>query len=122
MKDRIKKIRKELDITQQEFADRIGIKRGGVANYEIGRNEPADAVISLICREFNVNEHWLRDGTGEMFVQQTRDEQIATFIGDMLKDEKESFKRRLISALANMDESGWKTLEELVDALQKEKD
>lgn len=122
MKDRIKKIRKELDLTQQEFADRIGIKRGGVANYEIGRNEPADAVISLICREFNVNEHWLRDGTGEMFIQQTRDEQIASFIGDMLKDEKESFKRRLISALANMDESDWETLERLVDALQKEKD
>lgn len=122
MKDRIKKIRKELDITQQEFADRIGIKRNTLSTYESGRNEPIDAVISLICREFNVNEHWLRDGTGEMFVQQTRDEQIATFIGDMLKDEKESFKRRLVSALANMDESGWKTLEELVDAIQKEKD
>lgn len=121
MKDRIKKIRKELDLTQQEFADRIGIARGNVGAYEVGKNFPSDAVISLICREFNVNENWLRDGTGEMFVEVTRDEQIASFIGDMLKDEKESFKRRLISALANLNEPGWQTLEELVDSIQKEK-
>lgn len=67
MNDRIKRLRKELDLTQQEFADRISIKRGAVANYEIGRNIPSDSVINLICREFNVNESWLRTGTGEMF-------------------------------------------------------
>lgn len=68
MKDRIRKIRRELDLTQQEFADRLGIKRGAIANYEIGRNEPVDSIISLICREFKVNEEWLRNGTGEMFI------------------------------------------------------
>ena len=50
---------------------------------ELGRNEPIDAVISLICREFGVNENGLRDGTGEMFVHISRDEQIATFIGSI---------------------------------------
>lgn len=67
MKDRMRKLRKQLDLTQQEFADRIGMKRNTVANYETGRNEPSAAVISLICREFNVNENWLRTGEGEMF-------------------------------------------------------
>ena len=67
MEERIKKLRKALDLTQQEFADRIGIKRNTIANYESGRNEPIDSVISLICREFNVNEKWLRTGEGEMF-------------------------------------------------------
>ena len=62
MKDRIRKIRRDLDLTQQEFADRIGVKRGAIANYEIGRNVPTDSVVSLICREFGVNEEWLRDG------------------------------------------------------------
>ena len=61
MKDRIRKIRRDLDLTQQEFADRIGVKRGAIANYEIGRNVPTDSVVSLICREFGVNEEWLRD-------------------------------------------------------------
>jgi len=67
VKERIKKIRKELDLTQQEFAERIGIKRNTIANYETGRNDPVDSVISLICREFGVNEEWLRTGNGEMF-------------------------------------------------------
>lgn len=64
MKDRIKKIRKEANLTQQEFADRLGVKRGTIANYELGRNTPIDAVISLICREFKINEEWLRTGKG----------------------------------------------------------
>lgn len=68
MHERIKKIRKALNLTQQEFADRLGIKRGTMANYEIGRNEPIDAVISLMCRTFNVSEEWLRTGNGDMFL------------------------------------------------------
>lgn len=66
MNERIKKIRKAAGLTQQEFSERLNIGRGTLANYEVGRNEPIDAVISLICREFNVNEKWLRTGEGEM--------------------------------------------------------
>lgn len=69
MNERIKQLRKALKLTQQEFANRIQISRGALAVYEIGRNEPIDAVISLICREFNVSESWLRTGDGEMFVE-----------------------------------------------------
>ena len=64
MEARLKAVRKAVGLTQQEFADRLGIKRGAVANYEIGRIDPIDAVISLICREFGVNETWLRSGEG----------------------------------------------------------
>lgn len=67
MHERIKEIRKRLDLTQQEFASRIGVKRNTVATYEMGRSAPSDAAISLICREFNVSENWLRTGSGEMF-------------------------------------------------------
>ena len=67
MNERIKKLRKHLDLTQQEFADRIGVKRNTIANYEIGRNVPIDSVLSLIVREFHVSEAWLRSGDGEMF-------------------------------------------------------
>lgn len=56
-----------LDLTQQKFGERIGIKGNTVAQYELGRNEPIDAVLSLICREFGVNEEWLRTGEGEIF-------------------------------------------------------
>ena len=65
--ERIKKLRKTLDLTQQKFGERLGIKGNTVAQYELGRSNPVDSVFSLICREFNVNEEWLRNGEGEMF-------------------------------------------------------
>lgn len=67
MNERIKKLRKVLGLTQQEFADKIGMKRNTIANYETDRNEPSNSVISLICKTFNVSEDWLRKGEGEMF-------------------------------------------------------
>ena len=66
--ERLKKLRKALDLTQQEFADRIGSKRNTVAKYETDVNTPSAAVVSLICREFNVSEKWLRTGEGDMFL------------------------------------------------------
>uniref|UniRef100_UPI00259C9F2F helix-turn-helix transcriptional regulator n=1 Tax=Xylanibacter caecicola TaxID=2736294 RepID=UPI00259C9F2F len=67
MKDRIKKIRKELDLTQQKFSDKLGVKRNTIAMYEMGKTFPSDQTLKSIVREFNVNEEWLRSGTGEMF-------------------------------------------------------
>lgn len=67
MDERIKKLRKSLDLTQREFAERIGSSQNVLANYESGRRNPSNAVINNICKEFNVNEEWLRNGTGEMF-------------------------------------------------------
>ncbi len=122
MKDRIRELRKVLNLTQEELGKRLGIKRNTIATYESGRNEPIDAVISLICREFNVNEEWLRNGTGEMFIEQTPDEEIAAFVGNLLKDEEDSFKRRLISGLAALDDTGWEVLEKFLDSIQKKKD
>ena len=115
MNERLKKLRKTLDMTQQEFADRIGIKRNSLANYETGRNTPIDAIIVSICREFNVNEEWLREGKGEMFIKMTRDEEIATFIEKALHSEEDSFKKRLISALGALNEADWETLENEID-------
>ena len=74
MHERIRKLRKTLDLTQEKFAERIGIKRNTIATYESGRNEPVDSVVALICREFHVNEEWLRYGTGEMFTKDSEDE------------------------------------------------
>lgn len=87
MKDRLKLLRKELGLTQEKFAERLNIKRNTLANYEIGRNEPIDAVISLICREFNVNETWLRTGEGEMFKERSPSDEIGYYVEDLLEYE-----------------------------------
>lgn len=74
MNERIKKLRKILDLTQQEFADKIGMKRNTIANYETDRNEPSNSVISLMCKTFNVSEEWLRTGNGDMFLPSSTSE------------------------------------------------
>lgn len=123
MKIRIKKIRKELDLTQQEFANRIGIARGNVAAYEVGKNAPSDAVITLICREFNVSEDWLRNGNGDMFLPADRENEISRLIKSLLSDESNTFKSRFITMLAGLSVSDWERLEheakKLLDASEE---
>ena len=111
MNERIKKLRRTLDLTQQEFADKIGIKRNSLANYETGRNTPIDAIVVSICREFNVNEEWLRNGIGEMFLPTDRNADIARLTKQLLDEESDSFKIRLISILSNLSVEEWQYLE-----------
>lgn len=123
MNERLKKLRKTLDMTQQEFADKLRVPRNTIGGYEVGKSNPSDAAVNNICNTFNVNEEWLREGKGEMFIKMTRDEEIATFIGKALHSEGDSFKKRLISALSALNESDWETLEKLALSLvDKEKE
>lgn len=121
LNERLKKLRKTLDLTQQELADKLGVKRNTVAQWEIGRNEPSDAIIFSICREFDVNKEWLRTGEGEMFVIRSDEEEIAAFLGDVLAEEGETYKKQLILALANLSDEGWRGIKEFLDAIIAEK-
>lgn len=121
MRKRMKELRKKLNLTQQELADQLHIKRTNIANYESGLSSPTDSVIALICREFNVSEEWLRNGTGDMFVPMTRDEEIATFIGGIQADVDDNFKKRLISVLAKLDEKEWDLLEKIAEDIVNSK-
>lgn len=64
--ENIKRIRVKLNLTQQEFAERLGLKRNTVATYEMGRSEPSESAKMLICREFGIRREWLETGEGEM--------------------------------------------------------
>lgn len=90
MKDRIKQLRSALGLTQEKFAERLGVKRNTIATYEIGRNEPIDAVVSLMCKEFNVNEKWLRTGEGEMFLPVLEEDEVAAYVSELLEDNGEN--------------------------------
>lgn len=87
MKDRIKKIRKEVKLTQVQFGEKIGVKGNTVTNYESGLRTPTDAVIKSICREFNVDENWLRTGEGEMFLPVLEEDEMALYVSELLEDE-----------------------------------
>ena len=107
MKDRIKMVRKAVGLTQQAFADKLGIKQNTVALYEMGRSGVSDGIITSICREFNVNETWLRTGEGEMFRKRTDNEILTEFTADLVFEADDSFKKAIVTTFAKMDDDTW---------------
>lgn len=83
MNERIKELRKTIGITQQELADKLGLKRNTIATYEIGKAIPSDRVISDLCNKYSVNEKWLRSGNGEMFKQPS--DEVGHYVEDLLE-------------------------------------
>lgn len=118
--ERLKNLRKALGLTQQEFSDKLKVSRSNIATYEVGKNNPAEAVINLICREFNVSETWLRTGEGEMFVERTRDDELAAFMDELLAEESADFRRRLVTALSRLKPEQWEALEAVALELMKD--
>ncbi len=112
MNKRLKKLRKTLDLTQQKFADKLGVKRNTVGQWECGINAITDQVITSICREFNVNEDWLRNGNGDMFLPVDRENEIAKMVRGLLSEENNTFKSRFITMLAGLSTSDWERLEQ----------
>ena len=107
---RTSELRKSLGLTQQAFADRLGITRGAVSKYDIDATDPSDAVISLICREFHVREAWLRDGEGEMFEQRTRRDDIAFYLGKVSSGKASELEELIIDLMAETTADEWLAL------------
>ncbi|MEE1192222.1 MAG: helix-turn-helix transcriptional regulator [Blautia sp.] len=117
MKNRIRTIRKNAGMTQQQFAERLGISRNTVATYETSSRIPIDAVIVSICREFGVREEWLRTGQGDIYKELTPDLELSKWFGQILMEEESSFKRRFLLALTTLKEGEWTALERLSEVL-----
>lgn len=118
--ERLRILRKELGMTQQEFASRLNLSRNFINQVENRSKNISIRTISDICTAFSINEYWLRTGTGEMFTHQTDDEQLTSFIVKILANKSTSFKRKFISMLSALDESDWDVLEKMVTLLKKE--
>lgn len=123
--ERIMRVIEAKEMSKSEFARKINVTPAYIS--KIGKQPesvPSDRTISDICREFSVNETWLRTGQGDMFIQKSRDEELAAFFGDLLSGEPD-FKRRFIAVLSRLSEDEWEMIEamanKLVDELKKEK-
>lgn len=99
MKNRIRELRKELGLNQTDFGERIGIKQTTVAGYENGIRQPMDAVISSICKEFNVNENWLRTGEGEMFKPRKPEDEVGYYVEELLEGDDNPFYGMIIDMM-----------------------
>ena len=122
MNERIKLLRKALELNQTDFGARIGVKQGTVAAYESGARVPLDSAIVSICREFGVSESWLRSGEGEMFLQLSREEEITKFCMSIIRDPDSEFQRQFVSVLARLEPPQWQLLSDMADKLLAQRD
>ena len=116
---RFLEIRKHFKLTQDEFGKRLGTSRDAIANIEYGRVDPSQMIVKLACKEFGVDEIWLRTGVGEMFREVSREEQVAAFFMGALSGD-DQFKKAFVSALASLDEIAWEKLRDFADQLYEE--
>lgn len=119
MNERIKQIRKKASLTQESFADRLGLTRNFIAQVEMGVKDPSDRTIRDICREFGVNETWLRTGEGEMTASKSRAQEMAELVSSLMADSPESFRSALITTLLRFNPNGpeWEILERIYDGI-----
>lgn len=119
--ERIEILRKDLSMSRRVFGERLGVSESVIVNIEydrLKRPDQKESLYKLICKEFNVNEEWLRTGNGEMFVPLTRNQLITDFASDLIMEDN-TFKKRLVEALAKLDENEWEVLEKLAESLIK---
>lgn len=123
MNTRIKQLRKALNLTQKEFAKQIGVKQSSISIYESSSDTiPSAAVISYICRKFNVNEDWLRTGTGNMFKSYNNTD-IINFMNDIKLDSDDSFKKKFLTVLSHLSEEQWNLIADMAEEfIQDRKD
>ena len=117
MNARIKEVRSDLKLTQEAFAERIGLKRNSVAQIELGVRTPSNQVVLSICREFGIRRQWLEEGTGPMRQPETEDDEIvdAVLAGD------NEFVKAVIRGIAKTP-GGWDMMRDVFSAIQEELD
>ncbi|NOW07818.1 helix-turn-helix domain-containing protein [Clostridium beijerinckii] len=116
--ERIKDLRKNiLKLNQEDFSKNIGLSRSNIANIEVGRINLTDRVISDICKEYNVNENWLRTGEGEMFNELSKAELVANIVGNALQSDDE-FVQNVFIALGQLSPEEWTKVKEFVNKIK----
>ena len=118
MNERIKQLRKELGLTLEKFGEKIGVTKQTVSRIENGINNVTDQMFKSICREFNVNENWLRTGEGEMFVQMNRDERVADIVKKALASDDE-FIINTFTALGQLTPAEWNLVKKFINTFKE---
>ena len=121
MKDRIKQIRKNAELSQTKFGERLGVTLSAVQKWEMGLNVPDASSIKVICDRFAISETWLRTGEGEMKAPISREQEMAALVRNLMEDSPESFRSALVTTLLRFDPDGpeWTILERIYEAVSK---
>ena len=120
MIERIKQCRKALGLSQEKFANGINMTQNYIALLESGKRGISDRTISDICREYNVNEEWLRTGEGEMFRKVTDREELAKWVAEINALPTTAIQRRVAHMLTLLEPQDWITIDKMINAMMKE--
>lgn len=124
MNERIKQLRATLGLSAEKFGSKIGVTRSAISKMELGVSNVSEQSVLSICREFNVSEEWLRNGTGEMFNELSQDEELAYIVGQALPQAPDFIKDTFI-ALGKLSQDftpeDWQAVKKFVDALAGKK-
>lgn len=120
--ERIKAVRKDRGLTLDEFGARIGVKKSALSQIENGKTNPSDQTRRSICREFGVNEEWLRTGEGEPYEEQTRNTALEAELRGFFRNEPDEFRERLIRLLLRLPPDKWDALRDFALELAAEND
>jgi transcriptional regulator with XRE-family HTH domain len=122
MKDRIKALRKALNLTQQQFGEAIGLARNSITQIEMGLINPGKRTIADIVSVFNVNEQWLLTGEGEMFRPQSYEDEVAQLAAVTLRDAPDSFRARVVHLLVTSTDEELEILDKMLQKMIKAED
>lgn len=113
---RLKTIRNTMNLTQRQFAELIGVSRDVIASWEIGRVQPSEAVLRLICAECRVSYAWLKHGEGVMTasgVTAETEKLVRIMEGD------NTFMKAFLRGLVDMPKEAWEQMETFMAGLQQ---
>lgn len=113
MNARIKKLRKILNLTQEQFAKKIHVSRSNLGNIENGIINVTDRVVVDICESFNVNELWMHTEEGEIFKQYDKEAELEYLIA-ALDAEKDAFKVKYITFMLKQPDTNWDIFEKSI--------
>lgn len=120
MNNRFKQVRIDCNLSMKKFGEKINISDSAVALIESGKRNVTERIISDVCRVFNVNEEWLRSGSGEMYVPHTRNQQIFDFMNRVMDAPDEAYLKRLCVALSELDERELEALCMIAEKISKQ--
>lgn len=116
LKTRIKQLRQNLDLTQDEFGGRIGITKSSISTMESGRSNPSEQTLRSMCREFGASYLWLTTGEGPMFEDGGDDAALHVMVDRVMASENERVKQ-VFKSLGSFTEDDWRQVNDLLDRL-----
>ena len=115
--ERIRKVRTEKRLTMEKFASRVGMSSAALSKLENDKNAPSGTTIVAICREFGVNDEWLKTGEGEMYGSAELISQLSDVFDELAHDPEDSFRRTVFLGLAQLDPEDWEMLRGIVEKI-----